>query len=147
MRISLLPIFRYSFISLCRVVSDPPYQEFAQEGLRTLCLAVAELDPVQYEEWNKIFYAASTALVNREQELDKAAELVEKNLFLLGATAIEDKLQDGVPETIQILAEVRSEWTLFPGTYRLIGWNQDLGSYWRQARDGHQHRIFLPIAH
>lgn len=95
-----------------RLSPDQPYgditishlQEFASEGLRTLCLAVAELDPKQYEEWNKIFYAASTTIINREEELDKAAELVEKNLFLLGATAIEDKLQDGVPETIHILA-------------------------------------------
>eukprot|EP00026_Physarum_polycephalum_P000972 Phypoly_transcript_00973.p1 GENE.Phypoly_transcript_00973~~Phypoly_transcript_00973.p1 ORF type:complete len:1149 (+),score=209.12 Phypoly_transcript_00973:246-3692(+) len=94
-----------------RLGPDQPYgnitithlQEFASEGLRTLCVAVSELDPAQYEEWNKIFRAASLALVNREQELDKAAELVEKNLFLLGATAIEDKLQDGVPETIQLL--------------------------------------------
>lgn len=94
-----------------RLGPDQPYgnitithlQEFASEGLRTLCVAVAELDPVQYEEWDKIHKAASLALVNREAELDKAAELVEKNLFLLGATAIEDKLQDGVPETIQLL--------------------------------------------
>lgn len=95
-----------------RLGPDQPYgditithlQEFASEGLRTLCLAVTELDPVQYEEWNKIFKAASILLVNREDELDKAAELVEKNLLLLGATAIEDKLQEGVPETIQLLA-------------------------------------------
>jgi phospholipid-transporting ATPase len=36
--------------------------------------------------------------------LDAAAELIEKNLILLGATAIEDKLQDGVPDTIHTLA-------------------------------------------
>lgn len=96
-----------------RLGPDQPYgditithlQEFASEGLRTLCLAVAELDPAQYEEWNKIYKIANTTLVNREKELDKAAELVEKNLFLLGATAIEDKLQEGVPETIHILAQ------------------------------------------
>jgi len=35
--------------------------------------------------------------------LDEAAELIEKDLFLLGATAIEDKLQDGVPDTIHTL--------------------------------------------
>ena len=36
----------------------------------------------------------------------KAAELIEKDLFLLGATAIEDKLQDGIPETITTLSQV-----------------------------------------
>ena len=35
--------------------------------------------------------------------MDSAAELIEKDLFLLGATAIEDKLQDGVPDTIHTL--------------------------------------------
>ena len=37
--------------------------------------------------------------------MDKAAELIEKDLFLLGATAIEDRLQDGVPDTIHSLAQ------------------------------------------
>lgn len=35
-------------------------------------------------------------------------EKIEKNLVLLGATAIEDKLQDGVPDTIANLARVNS---------------------------------------
>ena len=43
-------------------------------------------------------------MVNRSEELDRAAEMIEKDLVLLGATAIEDKLQDGVPETIATLA-------------------------------------------
>ena len=37
------------------------------------------------------------------EALDAAAELIEKDLFLLGATAIEDKLQEGVPDTIHML--------------------------------------------
>jgi phospholipid-transporting ATPase len=35
--------------------------------------------------------------------LDQAAEIIEKEMFLLGATAIEDKLQDGVPDAIHTL--------------------------------------------
>nr|CAI5828685.1 unnamed protein product [Callosobruchus analis] len=35
----------------------------------------------------------------------KAANLIERKLKLIGATAIEDKLQDGVPETIAALLE------------------------------------------
>ena len=41
---------------------------------------------------------------NREEKLDKLYEEIEENLTLLGATAIEDKLQDGVPQTIANLA-------------------------------------------
>jgi len=35
--------------------------------------------------------------------LAQVAEDIEKDMFLLGATAIEDKLQDGVPQTIALL--------------------------------------------
>jgi phospholipid-transporting ATPase len=80
-------------------------EEYASEGLRTLCLATRTISPEEYETWSKIFDQASTTLVNREEELSKAAELIEKDLFLLGATAIEDKLQDGIPETISTLSE------------------------------------------
>ena len=45
----------------------------------------------------------NSQLVDRETRLEEAAELIEKDLFLLGATAIEDKLQVGVPETISDL--------------------------------------------
>jgi len=79
--------------------------EYASEGLRTLCLATRTISPEEYETWSKIFDQASTTLVNREEELSKAAELIEKDLFLLGATAIEDKLQDGIPETITTLSQ------------------------------------------
>ena len=79
-------------------------EEFAREGLRTLCIAVAEISDGEYEHWSNIYYKASTALDDREKKLDEAAEMIEKNLFLLGSTAIEDKLQIGVPESIAHLS-------------------------------------------
>jgi len=42
--------------------------------------------------------------VNRDAQLSEVYEDIEKDLTLLGATAIEDKLQDGVPETIANLS-------------------------------------------
>jgi len=39
-------------------------------------------------------------LEDREEKIDHVSSEIEENLQLLGATAIEDKLQDGVPETI-----------------------------------------------
>ncbi|KAK4163470.1 hypothetical protein QBC43DRAFT_319680 [Cladorrhinum sp. PSN259] len=81
-------------------------EEYASEGLRTLCLAMREVPEHEYQEWYKVFDAAQVTVGgNRAEELDKAAELIEHDLFLLGATAIEDKLQDGVPETIHTLQE------------------------------------------
>ncbi|XP_007933742.1 phospholipid-transporting ATPase IC [Orycteropus afer afer] len=78
---------------------------FASETLRTLCLCYKEIEEKEFAEWNKKFMAASLASTNREEALDKVYEEIEKDLILLGATAIEDKLQDGVPETISKLAK------------------------------------------
>ncbi|PBP15700.1 phospholipid-translocating P-type ATPase [Diplocarpon rosae] len=81
-------------------------EEYASEGLRTLCLAMREISDREFEEWWKVFEKAQTTVGgNRADELDKAAELLEKDFYLLGATAIEDRLQDGVPETIHTLQE------------------------------------------
>lgn len=80
-------------------------EECASEGLRTLCIAMREISEDEYVRWSRIQEAAATTLVNRQDELDKAAELIEKDLLLLGATAIEDRLQDGVPDTIHTLQE------------------------------------------
>lgn len=78
-------------------------EDYASEGLRTLCLATRTIPEEEYQKWKVINEKASTTLENRSQKMDDAAELIEKNLFLIGATAIEDKLQDGVPETIDTL--------------------------------------------
>ncbi|XP_027623930.1 phospholipid-transporting ATPase IC isoform X3 [Tupaia chinensis] len=78
---------------------------FANETLRTLCLCYKEIEEKEFAEWNKKFMAASVASTNRDEALDKVYEEIEKDLILLGATAIEDKLQDGVPETISKLAK------------------------------------------
>ncbi|XP_028916802.1 phospholipid-transporting ATPase IC [Ornithorhynchus anatinus] len=78
---------------------------FASETLRTLCLCYKDIDDNEYMEWNKKFTAASLAPANRDELLDKVYEEIEKDLVLLGATAIEDKLQDGVPETISKLGK------------------------------------------
>ncbi|XP_078534374.1 phospholipid-transporting ATPase IA isoform X3 [Lissotriton helveticus] len=78
-------------------------EQFATEGLRTLCFAVAEISETAYEEWLKLFQRASTGVQNRALKLEESYEMIEKNLQLLGATAIEDKLQQNVPETIETL--------------------------------------------
>lgn len=88
-------------------------EEFASEGLRTLCYAMREISQEEYSRWSQIYDAAATTLVNRADELDKAAEIIEKDMTLLGATAIEDKLQDGVPDTIHTLQQANIKvWVL-----------------------------------
>eukprot|EP00178_Gracilaria_changii_P019060 TRINITY_DN55501_c0_g1_i1.p1 TRINITY_DN55501_c0_g1~~TRINITY_DN55501_c0_g1_i1.p1 ORF type:complete len:1506 (-),score=224.81 TRINITY_DN55501_c0_g1_i1:6038-10555(-) len=77
--------------------------EFAVEGLRTLCLAYANLDDDWFEDWHHRYRAACSEMNDRESAMARVADEVERNLTLLGATAIEDKLQEGVPDTLRKL--------------------------------------------
>ncbi|XP_067399668.1 phospholipid-transporting ATPase ID-like isoform X2 [Emydura macquarii macquarii] len=87
--------------------------EFAGEGLRTLVVAYKALQKDYFEDWHKRHHEASTALDGREEKLSELYEEIEKDLMLLGATAIEDKLQDGVPQTIEILTKANIKiWVL-----------------------------------
>ncbi|KAJ0095934.1 hypothetical protein Patl1_16285 [Pistacia atlantica] len=79
-------------------------EQFGSSGLRTLCLAYRDLNPDMYERWNEKFIQAKSSLRDREQKLDEVAELIEKDLILIGCTAIEDKLQEGVPACIETLS-------------------------------------------
>lgn len=78
---------------------------FAIEGLRTLCIAEKELTEEVYREWRKEHDLAATALENREERLEEVADKIERDLTLIGGTAIEDRLQDGVPDTIALLGD------------------------------------------
>ncbi|KAG0022666.1 hypothetical protein BGZ81_008440 [Podila clonocystis] len=128
-------------------------QDFARDGLRTLCLAYRSLDVELYKRWSARYQYAATYVEGTEQHcsseegrsgnqphastseiqpddsdpprnivrstgptikdsfttktrqemLEELAEEMERDLQLLGATGIEDRLQDGVPETIQLL--------------------------------------------
>lgn len=77
---------------------------FANETLRTLCLCYKDISNQEYDDWSRKHKAASIVMSDRDAALDRVYELIENNLMLIGATAIEDKLQDGVPETIAKLA-------------------------------------------
>ncbi|KAI2634801.1 phospholipid-translocating P-type ATPase [Hypomontagnella submonticulosa] len=76
---------------------------FAREGLRTLCIAQRVLSEPEYLEWRKEHDKAATAMHDREEKLEEVADKIEQELTLLGGTAIEDRLQDGVPDTIELL--------------------------------------------
>uniref|UniRef100_A0A8C6TT55 Phospholipid-transporting ATPase n=1 Tax=Neogobius melanostomus TaxID=47308 RepID=A0A8C6TT55_9GOBI len=77
--------------------------EFALKGLRTLVVACRHFSPEQYTEVDRRLNAARTALQQREEKLQEAFNFIERDLQLLGATGVEDKLQDKVQETIEAL--------------------------------------------
>ncbi|CAF0833819.1 unnamed protein product [Adineta steineri] len=78
-------------------------ESFAKDGLRTLCLGSRILTNEEYNEWLIQYREASTAINNRNELVAEVAERIEQNLVLLGATGIEDKLQDQVPESLSML--------------------------------------------
>lgn len=80
--------------------TDKALEEFASHGLRTLCMTKKELDPDAYHDWARRYQHASVATDNREALMEELADELERGLILIGATAIEDRLQDGVPDTI-----------------------------------------------
>lgn len=71
--------------------------EYADAGLRTLILAYRELDEEEYKQFDEKFSVAKNSIsADREALIEEVAEKVERDLILLGATAVEDKLQNGV---------------------------------------------------
>lgn len=80
--------------------------DYADAGLRTLILTYRELEEEEYRNFNERFNDARNAVsADRETLIEEVAETIEKDLILLGATAVEDKLQRGVPECIDKLAQ------------------------------------------
>uniref|UniRef100_A0A673X2F8 Phospholipid-transporting ATPase n=1 Tax=Salmo trutta TaxID=8032 RepID=A0A673X2F8_SALTR len=86
-----------------RVVSGKVEQVRAREGLRTLCVAYRRLSPAEYEEACHQLSDAKLALKDREQRLAQAYDLIERDFTLLGATAVEDRLQEKAADTIESL--------------------------------------------
>jgi phospholipid-translocating ATPase len=93
-------------------------QDFATEGLRTLLYGHRFLTDLDYVYWRKIFNEATTSLVDRQEKIEQAAELIEVNLELSGATAIEDKLQEGVPDAIDKLRRANIKLWMLTGDKR-----------------------------
>nr|XP_008542298.1 PREDICTED: probable phospholipid-transporting ATPase VD isoform X2 [Equus przewalskii] len=77
--------------------------DYAKRGLRTLCVAKRVMSDTEYAEWLRNHFLAETSIDNREELLLESAMRLENKLTLLGATGIEDRLQEGVPESIEAL--------------------------------------------
>lgn len=92
--------------------------EFATEGLRTLLFAHKFISEADYTVWKKVFHAAETSLTDRQARIEEAGDLIEQNLDLVGASAIEDKLQKGVPETIDKLRRANIKIWMLTGDKR-----------------------------
>ena len=92
--------------------------DFATEGLRTLLYAYRYVDEDEYIAWKKLYVDATTSLVDRQEMIGKIGAMIETNLELAGATAIEDKLQSGVPEAIDKLRRAKIKLWMLTGDKR-----------------------------
>lgn len=97
--------------------------DFAREGLRTLLYAYRFISEEEYKTWQKIYHEASTSLVSRQEEMERAGEQIEHTFELAGATAIEDKLQKGVPESIDKLRRAGIKLWMLTGDKRETAMN------------------------
>ncbi|CAM6103839.1 unnamed protein product [Calypogeia fissa] len=81
-------------------------KQYAEVGLRTLVVAYRELHEDELQRW-QIKYAKASGIIGheREERIEQVVDEIERNLRIVGGTGVEDKLQVGVPETIDKLAQ------------------------------------------
>ncbi|RYO80660.1 hypothetical protein DL766_004851 [Monosporascus sp. MC13-8B] len=92
--------------------------DFASEGLRTLVIARKFVPETEYKAWRKVYNEATTSLADRQDKIEAAGEMIEQSFDLVGASAIEDKLQAGVPETIDKLRRANIKIWMLTGDKR-----------------------------
>lgn len=81
-------------------------RHYSEAGLRTLVVAYREISEEEYRTWQEEFSEAKASVsADRDTLVDAVADKIERGLLLLGATAVEDKLQKGVPDCINKLAQ------------------------------------------
>ncbi|CAI5705963.1 unnamed protein product [Peronospora effusa] len=87
-------------------------EQFASEGLRTLVIGSTDIDSHFFESWVVRYRAAINDMRQidlrrngEDNDIDRLMEKIEVNLDILGATAIEDRLQADVPDTIYKLRQ------------------------------------------
>ena len=77
--------------------------KFSAQGLRTLFIAMKLLSENEYKLFFKDLTEALMSLEDKDKKVDEVCDKIEQNLFLIGTTIVEDKLQEKVPETIRDL--------------------------------------------
>ena len=76
---------------------------YANEGLRTLFVAEREIDESEFLPWIEEVRKAKLLTAGRDKALEDLNNQIEHGLTLTGSTAIEDRLQDEVADTIRFM--------------------------------------------
>lgn len=91
---------------------------YAREGLRTLVFAQRYLSEQEYESWKQRYREAQLSMTDRQKKLEEVGEQIEHGFDLVGASGVEDKLQKGVPETIDKLRRANIKIWMLTGDKR-----------------------------
>ena len=76
---------------------------FSAKGYRTLFIGMKTISESDYKAWSDRLLKSELDLENKNKLVTQCYNDIEKDFTILGATIVEDKLQDNVPETIQDL--------------------------------------------
>jgi magnesium-transporting ATPase (P-type) len=93
-------------------LTEQHIQNFSIEGLRCLVVGYVDIPESKFHAWQDKYRVAKSDIIEIDKkkagipnDIEKYEDEIETGLSILGATAIEDKLQDGVPETIATFAQ------------------------------------------
>jgi phospholipid-translocating ATPase len=78
---------------------------FSEKGWRTLVTAHRQITEEEYLKIEGLIADAQNDIMFQDEKMAKVLGLIETNLTLIGATGIEDKLQEDVAETLTVLRE------------------------------------------
>jgi len=104
----------------------------AREGLRTLVFGKKDLSEADYERFKNRYAEARTAITDRDGKVQSVVETLENGLELIGLTGVEDKLQEDVRPTLEMLRNAGIKFVFVRissniGAYREL---QGLDAYW-----------------
>ena len=77
--------------------------KLSAQGFRTLLIAMKILSQEEYDDYNNKLKEAQMSDINKDKKVEEVNNIIENNLFLIGTTIVEDKLQEKLPETIKKL--------------------------------------------
>lgn len=94
-------------------------EDFSNAGLRTLLVSSKFVSEEDFSQWSRVYDKACAAIEDREEKIEQACEMIEGDLTILGVTALEDKLQEGVPDAIAQLHKAGLKLWILTGTFRV----------------------------
>ena len=108
-------INKYSQESILEITREH-IDNFARSGLRTLCYAFKTIPENNFNSWfSRYNEVKQNFSADKEQLEEDLIEEIEKDCYLLGATALEDQMQDNVKKDIQEFIEAGINFWMLTG--------------------------------